>query len=885
MKSIFLFCISLICTINSYAHRGDILAISNVEVTNTNNHYLYTFNIENIASKNMTDVQVAFVANGTVLYKKYFKQYTATPKFQQHQFRIPKTAIDLKKDVIQIEITHIFNKKNDWGGWDAPTYSTQQNNTLASEVYVDAPWRMKKTDDSNNDLSVPIHFFVNDADEILTYTLKIDYINIKVKSASASAFGPVLTYNTLSETEIQNLVSCGSIADNDLNSKAFDASSFSATATETMNFDIESDFWDDYVSIPEDLWYFTFNIPASDLTGLDNIIDIEITIAYANTAILYDDVFRMRVFRSDNDIPSQDNYYRGDTHLHSMYTNNTAEIGLPLCGTKEAAARIGIDWITTTDHSSDFDNYGLNGITNNWSSLQANVAALNTQDDTMLFIPGQEVAALNSQLQLVHMLAYPSFNAPMSLPFLGDGLGDLTPTTVTIDNVITSLTNVDGFSYAAHPYATEDKLPLIPVNGGVWNLGHDDFPDNDETFPETGGDIICNNTNVVSDVLDPNADTLIKNVLKGSQIWNAKSTLSVSGSDGDNFDAWDITNTGTALSPIDDNDLGFHIKRFRQGQEVVNHINQLGLALRNTNEDAKNWKMYYSGGSDAHGSFNFSNTNNFEGTGTITNAALGKINTLAYCPTGMGTNGSNVLKALFYGNTTMSDGPIVTIGISTDGNNTVNEILMGEDQAIDPDFESNYVLNINYTTSAEFGDVTELKLIIGDDTGTEYSNTLTLSNLNGNQLINYPLMDIMEIIMGSTSTPVDEFVYLRAELKTNKDYGSNNDIYKIDNDTFYSFTNPIWVNWDTSLAIDEYALENQVSLHPNPTNNSTQIQLEQGHPFKNLSVFTVLGQEVLSQKIINNNNIIDLKNNAPGMYIVSLYTKEGHTISKQLLKQ
>ena len=47
--------------------------------------------------------------------------------------------------------------------------------------------------------------------------------------------------------------------------------------------------------------------------------------------------------------------------------------------------------------------------------------------------------------------------------------------------------------------------------------------------------------------------------------------------------------------------------------------------------------------------------------------------TLAYAPTGMGTNGTNILKSMYDGNISISDGPLIVQGFSTDGNNTVNE--------------------------------------------------------------------------------------------------------------------------------------------------------------------------------------------------------------------
>ena len=146
-----------------------------------------------------------------------------------------------------------------------------------------------------------------------------------------------------------------------------------------------------------------------------NIIDIEVEMALKDKP---DRTYRFRVFRSEEDIPTQQGWYRGDTHLHSIYTQNDAETGLPLCATKGAAKLLGLDWITTTDHTSDIDNYGQS-IIYNWNRILQDIEQNNLDDNSMLYIPGQEVAVENSAGKLVHMLAYPGYSNPKNFPFLG----------------------------------------------------------------------------------------------------------------------------------------------------------------------------------------------------------------------------------------------------------------------------------------------------------------------------------------------------------------------------------------------------------------------------------------------------------------------------------
>ncbi|MBD3637904.1 MAG: T9SS type A sorting domain-containing protein [Crocinitomicaceae bacterium] len=862
----------------SYGHRGEILAIEKPVIVESADEVIYQFRVENINSTNLSGVQIEFWLNGQSIDSIQIPFVGSNQKWLDYEFSFERGLFNPSKDLIQIEITQIFGKKHDWGGWDSNRMD-RQTNTLYSEFYADAPWRMKRTDDQGAENDLPIHFFLHDADLVTGFTMKIDYIDIKIKNASSSSFGAPLLFDTIPSTVFQGMFSSVSPADSVLNMKQFDPAALTATAVHTMDFDAETDWLDDFVSVDATYWYFTFNIPGSILTTFENVIDIEATISYANTLIPDDDVIRMRVYRSDEDIPTQPDYYRGDTHLHSMFTQNDAEIGLPLSSTKEASKLIGLDWITTTDHTSDFDNYGTGIITDNWDIIRDQANFLNGQDSSLIYIAGQEVAVNNSKAELVHMLVYPSYMDPYSLPFMGDGNGDLSATTVDIDDVVNEMALVDGFSYCAHPFATEDKLPNIPVNGGVWNLGHSGFEPNGNTYPFTGGSIICNDLSADSDILSASPNELVKEGIKGSQIWNLRATLAVSGLSGNQLDPFDVTNTASSMVQIDTTSFGFHLKRFRQGQEVVNYVNQLGLALKNTQPGIINWKLYYSAGSDAHGSFNSSNTDDFGGTGDIHNNAVGKLNTLTYCPNGMGSNGEEVLKSLYNGNTTLSDGPILTIGISTDGNNLSNELIMGQDEVLYTN-PNDVFINFHYTTTPEFGDITTLSFIVGTSAG-EYKINLPLSFTNGDHVQSYNLLQLTDSVLGST--PTGEYLYVRAELQTFVDYSTMTGIYRTDFDYFHSFTNPIWINWNEHATTPES--DNSFSIYPNPTSQSIVIELINFENVETLQVFDNSGRLIYVTAVNQPKIQIDLADFAAGIYLVKVNHTDGTFASQKVIKQ
>lgn len=806
----------------SWAHRGEYLAIENVEITESADNYIYSFVIENIKEKSYTGVRLEFWINGEPHAIKIYDYIDANKKFIKDRFVVSKRVLDIGLDEVNIEITEIFGKKNDWGGWDSPNQKEKQVNTLYSEFYVDAPWRMKKTDAQGNINPIPLHFYLHDADLVIGTTVQIDMIDIRIKNASASSFGSVLTFNSIPLSTFKGYFSCLSETDNAFSVQGFDLSSFSASGSTSIDFDQTSDFWNDYEEVDATYWYFNFNIPPDKLVGYDDVIDIQVTIQYGNLSFS-DDVIGMRVFRSDDDIPTLQDYYRGDTHLHSIYTQNDAETGLPLCATKEAAKLIGLDWITTTDHTSDFDNYGTT-IAANWARIKTEAQQLNQEDQSMIYIPGQEVAVNNHEDKLVHMLAYPDDQDPYAFPFIGDGGGDLSGTNVNVNSALNNIANANGFAYAAHPFATEDKLPTVPVDGGIWNLGDPNFPDNNANFPETGGGIICNDPGASSDVYSSEESTLVKRGLVGAQIWNVRNTLE---STGDELDPWDIDNGGDGFTVGDTASYGHHIKRFRQGQEIVNHINQLGLKMKNQVDTAQNWKLYFSAGADAHGSFNFSNTDDFGGFGTINDNAVGKVNTLVYCPEGMKADGGGILEGLRNGRVTISDGPILAIGVSSNGNDDENEVLMGDDHVVDIAFLDDYYVNLDFVSSNEFGDIESIKLIAGTEDG-EVSVLLDpswYSQISGTKRVKLEML--LELVFGVGSIPQEEYFYFRAELTSFRDLTANAVVHKTNHQYHHSFTNPIWVKFHEVVAeVDELTILGM----PNPFDEVLNLSIKTKEP-------------------------------------------------------
>lgn len=872
MKRYVLVIISFFYVFISYGHGGEYVDITDVIITEHSNEINYSFHLINKKGIVLDDIEIKIFVNEIEYDQLKIKYIFPEQKITECSFDIPKSKINLSTDTVRISVTKLFGQLHDWEDW----YSVQQKQVNVPgtyEIFADVPWRMKLNNDQGQLNDIPVHCFIHDADGILYASL--ENIDVYIKSALDTSFGDPIIFDSYTQQDFENLFTFQSTNDSQLDIQEFDISSTLKDADHTLLFVKDTSFFGEVRTIVNSaFWYFTINIPGDELTGLSDIIDVRVDFALNNSPDAYT---KMRIFRSAEEMPTMQDYYRGDTHLHSVYTQNSAELGLPLKATKVAAKHIGLDWITTTDHTSDFDNYGVT-IQDNWNRLGQEATALNSEDPSLIYIRGQEVALNNSITELVHFLAYPSYSNPTSFPYLGDGNGDLVSTSVSVNSALDSLYTFDGFAYAAHPFATSDKLPTIPVNGGIWNLGDSDFPVNGDDFPRTGGVIICNNDTIESDVLSADSMKIVKDALRGAQIWNDRTSLETTG---DNQDPWDVINLGqtTPFSAVDTSLEGYHVKRFRQGQEIVSYVNLKGLKAKNSDINIQNWKLYYSAGADAHGSFNFSNTNDFLASGTISNNAVGKLSTMAYCPNGMGVNGENVLKAMYFGNTSLSDGPILVQGISTDGIDTDIEILMGQDTILSALQLNEYVYKLKYETNSDFGEINEIKVCLGTQDG-EYCNQISFDLGLNSDAIDLSLETIVNDVLAPETIPYNEYFYIRSELSAKVDYltlGINNE-HRADEDYFHSFTNPIWIMLESETAINDQDLNN-LKVYPNPYKESFTVVINDSQVNK-IEVFDLLGKKVESV-VINDQFSIELGRDLElGTYLVKIHSEKMNTTLK-----
>jgi hypothetical protein len=705
-------------------------------------------------------------------------------------------------------------------------HDPKQTNENGKDVMADAPWRMKKTDDLGNLNGIPIHVFIKDADG-LGSNAELIYINICIKNASDTLFGDTLTFEMYTDSAFLSLFSSKSVTDAALDIQSFDESLPVKDSSYTIQFTANDCTWPDecqYVDITHTFWYFTITIPPEKLAGFEDIIDIHV---YFSLNWDPDDGSYLRVFRYDDAFPELPGWYRGDAHYHTMYTNNSAEFGLPLEATKEIAKTTGFDWISSTNHSCDYDNYGT-GMKNNWNREDSEIQSLNAKDSSMIFIHGMEASVKNSEGNLIHMLCYPNNLLPYSMPYVGDGNGDITATSVTIDDLLDSLTKYDGFSYAAHPFAGQDKLSSL-IGGGIWNVSDADFPANGSSI--AGHDVvICNTTTSPSDLFSlNNSQEVFKNRLQGGQIWNYRNALKTTD---ESFNPWNDTyDSGvTPFVPYDSTDTYYHYNRLLQNFEVAKFLNIKGLKLKNSDNNLQNYRFYISAGSDAHGDFNYSNTNFVYGvTLDISDAAIGNPSAMVYCPYGMGPNGENVLKAMKKGNVIMSDGPLIVAGLDLN-NDGQDEYICGDEALPDAWQYMDARVHIQIANTPEFGNIEKCKLIFGTQNG-EHTFLLNIpqGTLNEDILLS---LDSLVSEMEAYDTIQDlEYFYFRPEIQTHKNFNSLSVIYRDTAQDYHAFSNPVWIKKPAVVVgNNDMQSDPEINCYPNPFKDELTIILNLEKP-------------------------------------------------------
>jgi len=327
---------------------------------------------------------------------------------------------------------------------------------------------------------------------------------------------------------------------------------------------------------------------------------------------------RLRVF-VENPFPKPDSdWLYGDAHYHTRYTTNVYEYGAGMATIRASLGSLGLDWVTTTDHASNYSWYDLNE--SRWGQLKNEIAEFNDPTSDLPFIIGEEIACepvAGTDKDVIHLLTYNNDSfIPGTINSLNDALlsleSRLAETESDSNNVL---------AFAAHPSDTTDIFGVGDIR--VWS--------------------------------DTNFQTAMKfQNFYGLEVWNTRKTMSSTpGGNLDHINPFTGANGGW-ITKESEGDSGNH---FLPNLEAA--ISKWIILLENNLNPIR--KVVINGGSDAHGDLNyFSNMGfNLERLDTNDNA-IGKVRTLVYAPE---HNKNSVLDALQNGNSIITDGPTLLIGV------------------------------------------------------------------------------------------------------------------------------------------------------------------------------------------------------------------------------
>ncbi len=596
--------------------------------------------------------------------------------------------------------------------------------------------------------------------------------------------------------------------------------------------------------------------PANLGYSAGDAINLKVSIYYKDDWFNYTETRYLRIHVARGDYPWPDGWYGGDTHYHTMYTNNLAEFGAPLPAVVRAGEAMGLHWLTTTDHSCDLDETGdgsYSYATTHWEYTIQDETGISTvyRDNTAIGttwdVLGDDVAMLDSPsfrlYRAVELNAASidgdSFNKTLhtlvynenyiSSPLSG-ALGER-PVTPDLPGVLSQISG-GGFMYAAHP------LSDMSAEWGGLDWGIDGTMWGDEDI----------------------ATALGYEVFKGLQAFNTRHSLYSS----DQNNPWADFDAGVTPSDPYPNEL-------LAGIATWNGLLETGLDPL--------VKCFLSGGSDAHGDLNYGTFIGLDNYAT--DNAIGKVQTVVRVPGSYGPGNlppiSELLAALRAGRSVVTDGPFVLLGIDENGDgdfDDASDLAIGEDGSWDPFLE--LPITLRWSSTEDFGPIVHIELLASSETGTQalfsFNPDAIGEGYAGERVLEYPA--------GS----FDEPHAFRVECSSTRD-----------GQTYRAYSNPVWISSDGTSVPDD-VLESCLWLvaRGNPFTSGTSIDFSvPSGSDATVSVFDISGRIVTTLHVGHTDERVNTvawngadgsgKRVASGVYLVTLSSGNETATAKVVL--
>ena len=236
--------------------------------------------------------------------------------------------------------------------------------------------------------------------------------------------------------------------------------------TFTFNARIDSHWWHRVVSLPrhaEDAGLRQINVHIYLKQG-----DTDYHFINDNYRILPRKPFD--VFFATELLPRLPDFYAGDLHTHSRYTEDQVEFGAPPRAMVPLAQAAGFHFLAITDHSYDLDDDPQNYLRNDpdrrkWQAFLQEVASLHSP--SFVVLPGEEVSCGNANRRNVHLLI---LNHERFVPGAGDSAEKWlrTDPDLSIETILKQA-EPQALYFAAHPGAVPPFLERQLLGRGAWD--------------------------------------------------------------------------------------------------------------------------------------------------------------------------------------------------------------------------------------------------------------------------------------------------------------------------------------------------------------------------------------------------------------------------------
>ncbi|RPI52846.1 MAG: hypothetical protein EHM56_07925, partial [Chloroflexi bacterium] len=348
--------------------------------------------------------------------------------------------------------------------------------------------------------------------------------------------------------------------------------------------------------------------------------------------------------------PGARQWFYGDTHYHSAYSNDVKEFGGAVLEARRAGQAVGLDWLVVADHSTDLDEVdpGYGG-RRRWDRLVDDVASPSISDRDFRCILGEEITFMGTRGWPLHMLAFGEMEEMIEGAFL--------PADSNAPEMILARRALEAIVQAGRGYS-----PDIPEQLFGTVLGLDEVM---ARLP-TGTLAFAAHPYDVAQVPPArwSREDLTHPRLTGYQSWNGRIRASA-GMTTNPFARW--TDAG-ALARADRERIE---KLQERAEERWDPQLQRGVRNWPAGQELPAWRPVLIAGADAHCDFNYHvgwawDYRRFE----VDDNALGRARTAVYLP-GQVEDGvppvENILAALKKGACLVTDGPIVEAALEQDG--------------------------------------------------------------------------------------------------------------------------------------------------------------------------------------------------------------------------